>query len=140
MQMLIGIARLRRSWPEIVGAMMAARTEPIQLEILPDGGCCLWVAVDHSIMAQQIRFLRDEIRKACFKQAGVSDLHHIRSRVQPGAGIKSDAVVPQAEPVSWAQKRELAQELAGMKDRALRKAMFQARLAQLRYHRATIID
>ena len=140
MQKLIGIARLRRAWPEIVGAMMASRTEPIQIEPLADGGSCLWVAVDHSILAQQIRFLRDDIRKACFRQAGVSDLYHIRSRIQPDAGIKPDAPPPQPNPVSWHQKRELARELASMKDRTLRKAMFQARLAQLRYHRATIID
>ncbi len=140
MQKLIGIARLRRAWPDIVGAMMASRTEPIQIEPLSDGGSCLWVAVDHSILAQQIRFLRDDIRKACFRQAGISDLHHIRSRIQPDAGIKPGAPPPQANPVSWHQKRELARELASMKDRALRKAMFQARLAQLRYHRATIID
>jgi len=140
MQKLIGIARLRRSWPDIVGAMMASRTEPIQLEPLPEGGTCLWVGVDHSIMAQQIRFLRDDIRKACFRQAGISDLHRIRSRVQPTAGIKPAAPPEPPKTVSWSQKRKLAQELACMKDRALKRAMFQARLAQLRYRDAPVID
>ncbi len=133
LQKLIGIARLRRAWPHIVGAMMAARTEPLQLEKLADGGVCLWVAVDHSIMAQQIRFLRDDIRKACFKHAGMTDLYRIRSRVQPGAGIKAKQKPARPTPLSWAQKRRLAQDVASIKDSALRKAAFQARMSQIMY-------
>jgi len=130
---LIGIARLRRAWPHIVGAMMAARTEPVQLEQLADDGVCLWVAVDHSIMAQQIRFLRDDIRKACYKHAGLTDLYRIRSRVQPGAGIKSNQKPPRPTALSFHQKRRLAQDVTSIKDRTLRKAAFQARMAQVMY-------
>ncbi|MDQ6996364.1 MAG: DUF721 domain-containing protein [Mariprofundus sp.] len=130
---LIGIARLRRAWPHIVGAMMAARTEPVQLEQLADDGVCLWVAVDHSIMAQQIRFLRDDIRKACYKHAGLTDLYRIRSRVQPGAGIKSSQKPPRPAALSFHQKRRLAQDVTSIKDRTLRKAAFQARMAQVMY-------
>jgi len=130
---LIGVARLRRAWPHIVGAMMSARTEPVQLEQMADGGVCLWVAVDHSIMAQQIRFLRDDIRKACFKHAGMTDLHRIRSRVQPGAGIKTKQKPATPAALSWGQKRRLAKDVASIKDSALRKAAFQARMAQVMY-------
>jgi hypothetical protein len=130
---LIGIARLRRAWPHIVGAMMAARTEPLQIEHLADDGVCLWVAVDHSIMAQQIRFLRDDIRKACFKHAGITNLYRIRSRVQPGAGIKAKQKPGKPAPLSFRQKRRLAQDVASIKDSALRKAAFQARMAQVMY-------
>jgi len=133
LQQLIGIARLRRAWPHIVGAMMAARTEPLQLEQLADDGVCLWVAVDHSIMAQQIRFLRDDIRKACFKHAGMTDLHRIRSRVQPGAGIKTKQKPAKPAPLSLTQKRRLAQDVASIKDSTLRKAAFQARMSQVMY-------
>jgi len=133
LQQLIGIARMRRAWPHIVGAMMSARTEPVQLEQLADGGVCLWVAVDHSIMAQQIRFLRDDIRKACYKHAGMSDLHRIRSRVQPGAGIKTKQKPATPTALSWGQKRRLAKDVASIKDSALRKAAFQARMAQVMY-------
>jgi len=133
LQQLIGIARLRRAWPHIVGAMMSARTEPLQIEHLADGGSCLWVAVDHSIMAQQIRFLRDDIRKACYKHAGMTDLYRIRSRVQPGAGIKVKQQIPKPAPLSLSQKRRLAQDVASIKDRVLRKAAFQARMSQVMY-------
>jgi len=137
LQQLVGVARLRRAWPHIVGDMMAARTEPLQLEQLADGGVCLWVAVDHSIMAQQIRFLRDDIRKACFKHAGTTDLYRIRSRVQPGAGIQTRQKPVKPAPLSWAQKRRLAQDVASIKDSALRKAVFQARMAQIMYADST---
>ncbi len=133
---LIGISRLRRAWPDIVGDMMTSRTEPIQLEHLTDGGWCLWVAVDHSIMAQQIRFLRDDIRKACFKHAGISELYKIRSRMLPGAGIKSGKKPIKPKSLPFRSKRKLALELASIKDRTLRKAAFQARMAQLAYEMA----
>ena len=133
MNELIGIARLRRAWPDIVGPMMATRTEPIQIEHLPDDGICLWVAVDHSIMAQQIRFLRDDIRKACFKQARITNLHKISTRLQPGAGIKAKAGKPKGRSLSFSEKRKLAQDVAGIKDRGLRKAAFQAHVAEVSY-------
>lgn len=133
LQQLIGIARLRRAWPDIVGAMMAARTEPLQLEQLAEGGVCLWVAVDHAIMAQQIRFLRDDIRKACYKHAGLTDLYRIRSRVQPGAGVKDRPPSPKPVALPLSVKRRLAQEVASIKDRTLRQAAFRARMTQLMY-------
>jgi hypothetical protein len=130
---LIGISRLRSTWPDIVGDMMASRTEPVQIEHLADGGLCLWIAVDHSIMAQQIRFLRDDIRKACFKHARINKLHKIRTRMLPGAGIKTVKKPIRSRTVSFRSKRKLALELGSIKDRSLRKAAFQARLAQLAY-------
>jgi len=133
MTQLIGITRLRRAWPEIVGPMMAQRTEPVQLEQLADDGICLWVAVEHSIMSQQIRFLRDDIRKACFKHARIKNLYKIRTRVQPGAGIKPKSAPTKPKRISFRQKRILAKEVAIIKDRNLRKAIFQAHLAQIAY-------
>ena len=133
MNQLIGISRLRRAWPHIVGPMMALRTEPVQLEQLTGDGICLWVAVEHSIMSQQIRFLRDDIRKACFKHARIKNLHKIRTRVLPGAGIKPKAPPAKPRQVSFAMKRTLAKEVANIKDRSLRKAIFQAHLAQITY-------
>lgn len=129
----MGMARLRRAWPDIVGPMMAARTEPIQIEQIEDDGICLWVAVDHSIMGQQIRFLRDEIRKACFKHAGIINLHKISTRMQPGAGIKAKAAKPKGRVLSFSEKRRVAQDVAAIKDHALRKAAFQAHIAQIAF-------
>lgn len=130
---LIGIARLRRAWPDIVGSMLAARSEPVQLEQLADEGFCLWVAVDHASIGQQIRFLRDDIRRACSRQTGIDRLFKIRSRMQPGAGIRPTAKPAGPRALPFAQKRELALELACIKDRTLRRAAFQARVAQLAY-------
>jgi len=129
---LTGLARLRRAWPDIVGPMMATRTEPVQFEATEDGRC-LWVGVDHSIMAQQIRFLRDDIRKACFKHAGIGKLTHVRTRMTPGAGIKPKKPKPKPKRLTFSTKRALALELASIKDRRLRRAAFQARMAQLKY-------
>ena len=130
---LMGMARLRRAWPDIVGPMMATRTEPIVIEPIADDGFCLWVAVDHSIMAQQIRFLRDDIRKACFKHAKITNLHKISTRLQPGAGIKPKAPKPKGRPLSFSEKRRVAQDVAAIKDRALRKAAYQAHIAEVSY-------
>ncbi|MBL4775650.1 MAG: DUF721 domain-containing protein [Mariprofundus sp.] len=130
---LIGLSRLRRAWPHIVGAMMATRTEPLQLQPIEDDGLCLWVGVDHAIMGQQIRFLRDDIRKACFKQAGLSNLHKISTRMLPGAGLKAAKAPAQPRIVSFNEKRRLALDVASIKDRTLRKAAFQAHIAQLAY-------
>ncbi|PJA32263.1 MAG: DUF721 domain-containing protein [Zetaproteobacteria bacterium CG_4_9_14_3_um_filter_53_7] len=130
---LIGLARLRRAWPDIVGPMMAVRTEPVQLEHLSEDGICLWVAVDHSIMSQQIRFLRDQIREACYQHARIKNLHKIRTRLLPGAGIKPKAPKAKAQRVSFRQKRILAKDVMSIKDRTLRKAIFKAHLAQIAY-------
>lgn len=130
---LMGIARLRRAWSDIVGPMMAARTEPILIEHIANDGLCLWIAVDHPIMAQQIRFLRDDIRKACFKQAGIGNLHKISTRIQPDAGIKAKKAPEEARRLSLTEKRKIAQELSTIKDRDLRKAAYQAYAAQIAY-------
>jgi len=130
---LISLSRIRRAWPHIVGAMMATRTEPIQLQRIENDALCLWIGVDHSIMAQQIRFLRDDIRKACFKQAGLDKLHKISTRMMPGAGIKAPPPPAQPRPVSCHEKRRVALDIASIKDHSLRKAAFQAHIAQLAY-------
>jgi len=130
---LIGLSRLRRAWPHIVGTMMATRTEPLQLQPIENDGLCLWVGVDHAIMGQQIRFLRDDIRKACFKQADLTNLHKISTRMLPGAGIKAIRSAPPRNVVSFREKRRLALDVASIKDRTLRKAAFQAHVAQLTY-------
>ncbi|MBN4077239.1 DUF721 domain-containing protein [Mariprofundus ferrooxydans] len=137
---LITLARLRRAWPHIVGAMMATRTEPIQLQGIENDGLCLWIGVDHSIMSQQIHFLRDDIRKACFKQTGINNLHKISTRMMPGSGIKAPPPPAQARRVHFHEKRRLALDVASIKDRSLRKAAFNAHLAQLAYDDAQSIE
>lgn len=129
---LVAISQLRRIWADIVGPMMAARTEPISIE--KDGDVnCLFIAVDHPIMSQQIRFLRDDIRKACFKRCQIESLAKVRTRVQAGAGIKPKKRPFVKNRVSLTDKKRVALELESIKDRALKRAIFDARVAQLKY-------
>ncbi|MFQ5581629.1 MAG: DciA family protein [Mariprofundaceae bacterium] len=130
---LIGISKLRRAWADIVGPMMAGRTEPIEIENRAGGGNCLWVAVDHPIMAQQIRFLQNDIRQACFRLCRVSSLSHIRTRIRDGAGIMQQKQKLKSRPVTLSQKKQLACELRDIRDADLRYAIFQARIAQLAF-------
>lgn len=130
---LVGLSRLRRLWPHIVGPMLAQRTEPVELKPHADGSSTLIIAVSHSTMAQQIIFLRDDIRKSCFEQARMGRIAKIFTRVQAVAGIQPEKSPPEARPVSLQQKKQLASELQSIKNRQLRHAMFEARLAQLRY-------
>lgn len=126
------ISKLRRMWPDIVGPMMAARTEPISIE--KDGGVnCLFIAVDHPIMSQQIRFLRDDIRKACFKRCQIKSLVKVRTRVQADAGIKVAQKIKRISKVSLHDKKQVASELKNVNDRDLKRAIFDARIAQLKY-------
>jgi hypothetical protein len=129
---LVAISQLRRIWPDIVGPMMAARTEPISIE--KDGDVnCLFIAVDHPIMSQQIRFLRDDIRKACFKRCQIKSLVKVRTRVQPGAGIQPKKKQIVKNRLSLTDKKRVALELESIKDRTLKRAMFDARVAQIKY-------
>ena len=130
---LIGIARLRCAWTDIVGPMMADRTEPIRIEHKADGGNCLWVAVDHPIMAQQIRFLQRDIRQACFRHCRITSLSHIRTRIQDGAGIAQPQKKAKPKPVALSRKKRVVRELQGIGERPLRLAIFQARVAQLAF-------
>jgi len=130
---LIGIARLRRAWADIVGPMMAGRTEPVRIEHRTDGGNCLWVAVDHPIMAQQIRFLQHDIRRACFRHCRITSLSHIRTRIQAGAGIAPQQKKPKPKPVALSRKKQIARELQGIGEHPLRRVIFQARVAQLAF-------
>lgn len=128
----VALSRLRHHWPDILGPMMAARTEPVNIEPMEDGNNRLWIAVNHSAMAQQIRFLRDEIRKACSRHCGIYNLVEIRTKVQADAGITPPAPV-RARPVPLATRKRLAREIASVKDKRLRRALFQARIAQLAF-------
>jgi hypothetical protein len=125
---LTDIARLRRMWVEIVGPMLAQRSEPISID-----SSCLWIAVDHSTMAQQIRFLQREIIEACFRKGGVRGVSRLRTRVHPGAGVGKEKQTPVAKAISWQQKKRIARELHGVENTKLKRAIFQARIAQLAF-------
>jgi len=132
-EQLTGLARLRKIWGNVVGPMMSQRTEPVELHQDESGAYTLIIAVNHSTMAQQIIFLRDAIRTACFEQARISRIAKVFTRVQVGAGIQPDHAIVAAKPITLQQKKQLASDLQCIKDRALRCAMFEARLAQLQF-------
>ncbi len=127
LERLAGVARLRRLWPAIVGPVLSQHTEPVNIE-----SDTILVAVDHPAMAQQIRFLQQEIRAACLRKCHVSGIRRIRTRMQPGSGINIGGRLPgPVRPVTLKEKKRLAKGLRHIGDRALRRAMFSARLAQI---------
>jgi len=126
---LADICRVRRDWAKIVGPVLAQHTEPLNI----DNGC-LHIAVDHPVMAQQIRFLQEEIRQACFKQCRVTGISNIRSRHQPGAGIPIRSTTKDAtRRLSLSDKKAIAREVCLVRNKTLRLAMFEARVNQLRH-------
>jgi len=126
---LADIGRLRRDWKKIVGPVLAQHTEPLNIE-----AGCLHIAVDHPAMAQQVRFLQQEIREACFRQFRIKNISNIRTRMQPGAGINSTKPMPApTHQLSLQDKKTIAAEIHSVSDKALRRAMFEARINQLRY-------
>jgi hypothetical protein len=127
-QDLAKVSHLHKAWPNIVGPMLASRSEPAGLEHRS-----LLVDVDHPVIAQQIRFLQKDIRKACFRMCRITSLTHIRTRVRPGAGmaLQKNSVV--SRPVTLTEKKKLALELRNIGNNDVRRAIFQARLAQLAF-------
>jgi len=129
LKQLSDIGHIRRDWAKIVGAVLATHTEPLNIV---DG--CLHIAVDHPAMAQQLRFLHEEIRQACFKQCRVTGISNIRSRHQPGAGMPvRSASMRRARPLSLSDKKAVAREIRSVRNKPLRRAMFEARVNQLRF-------
>ncbi len=126
---LADVGRVRRDWAKVVGPVLAQHTEPLNI----DNGC-LHIAVDHPVMAQQVRFLQEEIREACFKQCRVTGISNIRTRHQPGAGIptRSASMAP-TRRLSLGDKKTIARELRLVRNKSLRLAMFEARVNQLRH-------
>ena len=123
------ICRVRRDWAKIVGPVLAQHTEPLNIE-----NGCLHIAVDHPVMAQQIRFLQEKIRQACFKQSRVTGISNMRSRHQPGAGMptkRASRIV--SRHLSLSERKVIARELRPVRNKSLRFAIFEARVNQLRY-------
>ena len=133
LQQLSGLTRLRRLWPDIVGSMLAARTEPIELKPGEGDSYVLVIAVTHSTIAQEVHFLRDDIRRACFEKARMGRISKMYTQVQVGAGFRQERQIMPTRSISLTQKKQLARELQTIKDIALRRAMFYAHVAQLQY-------
>ncbi len=129
LEKLAGVARLRRAWPAIVGPVLAQHTEPVNIE-----SDALLTAVDHPAMAQQIRFLQQEIRDACFRKCRVGNIKRIRTRIQPGAGINIHGrPTTPVRAVRLGEKKNAVKTLRRVADKTLRRAMFDAYLAQMSY-------
>lgn len=127
LEKLASVARLRRTWPAMVGPVLAQHTEPVNIE-----SDTLLIAVDHPAMAQQIRFLQREIRNACFHKCHVGNIRRIRTRMQPGAGINIPGLaIKSVSTIGLNEKKNAAKTLRNVADKTLRRAMFDAYLAQL---------
>lgn len=135
MQRLSSIGILRRCWADIVGNMMAQRSEPLAIEPQQDGSLGLIIAVDHPIIAQHIRLLHEEIRKACFKRCKLQGLSKVWTKVQDGVGIREEKIEKKVYPITCSDLRMLALSIQDVEDKALRRLMFQAGAAQLMFYR-----
>jgi len=133
MMRLSGIGILRRRWADIVGTMMAERSEPIALEPQKDGSLGLIIAVDHSVIAQHIRLLHEDIRKACFRHSKIENLSKVWTRVQAGAGIREVKKEHKINTVTCKELRLFAINLQDVEDKSLRRLMFQAAIAQFTF-------
>jgi hypothetical protein len=132
MQRLAVLARLRRNWASMLGPMLAAVSEPEEAQLQADGSIHLIIAVNHSMVAQQVLFLRQEIRQACSNHCRVERIAKVFTRVRPYAGVTpTQEPRPQPSPVSLMQKKRIAVELRNIPNKAVRLAMFQAQVAQL---------
>ena len=122
------IGRIRRNWSKIVGPVLAQHSEPLAIE-----KGCLQVAVDHPAMAQQFRFLHEEVRQSCFRTCRVGNISNIRTRHQPGAGIPlPKTATRRLRRLSLSDKKAAAMALRMVHNKALRRAMYEARIKQLR--------
>lgn len=131
MQRLSSIGILRHRWADIVGTMMAERSEPIAIEPQQDGSLGLIIAVNHPVIAQHIRLLHEEIRKSCFKHCQLQGLRKVWTKIVAGAGIHEEKKTRKISEISCHDLRRLAESLQDVEDKALRRVMFQAGTAQL---------
>ncbi len=130
MRRIAALARLRRAWPRIVGPMLASGSEPLALHEQEDGSFHMVVAVNHSILAQQVVFLREEIRRACLRECRIERIARIFTRMQAGAGLSVNSpIAPPSRRVPLQRKKQWLRQLRAVRDRHLRKAMFDAWLA-----------
>lgn len=56
------VIRIRRSWPEIVGEVLGAHTEPVQIK-----GKTLWVLCDSPVWVQQVDILSPALLPRIYK-------------------------------------------------------------------------
>jgi len=136
-QALSAVACLRRSWPEIVGPMLAERSEPLSIEQQ-----CLIVAADHSVMAQELRLLQSQILGACSKRCGIRDVTRLRTRVQDGVGTPSPAAKRQRarRQLSIGECKGLVRSMRGLDDHELRHAFFRAQAFQQMYAKNETVE
>ena len=133
MQRLTGVATLRRHWHDVVGTMLAERSEPIAIEPQVDDSLGLVIAVDHAVFADMIRRdMYNEIRKACYQRCKLQGLTKVWTRIQPGAGIREEKKVKHINTIHYQDLRKLAESLQDVEDKALRRQMFQAATAQIK--------
>ncbi len=122
---LAEISRLQRRWHDIVGPMLAGSTQPITIET-----GCLLIAVSHPTVAQQIRFLQQEIREACFRKCRIGGISRLRTRVQPDIAVVAPEKQPEPRHVPLGSRKQIATELRKLDNRELKRAIFRARIAQ----------
>jgi len=131
---LSSISILRRCWADIVGNMLAERSEPIAIRPQPDGSLGLILAVNHSVIGDMIRLdFHEKIRVECFKRCKLQGLRKVWTEVHAGAGIRQVKKKRIQHDLSCHDLRALAQSVQDVENKALRRAMFQTQVAQMMF-------
>ena len=124
---LSAIAKLRREWPKLVGPMLAERCEPGYI-----ANETLWLLINHPSIAQQLRFLQDEIRDICQRKHHVT-FKAIKTRLQAEAGIRPTRRKPVGHRIPAKTLEHIRHELEYIEDPELRQSLTDAWVAQLRF-------
>ncbi len=124
---LSAIAKLRREWPKLVGPMLAERCEP---GYIANG--TLWLLINHPSIAQQLRFLQDDIRDICQQKHRVT-FKAIKTRLQAEAGIRPTRHKPVRHRVPAKTLEHIRHELEHIEDPELRQSLTDAWVAQLSF-------
>ncbi|MBF0281724.1 MAG: DUF721 domain-containing protein [Zetaproteobacteria bacterium] len=133
-QTLSMLARIRRDWPGIVGTMLASHSEPVFFEYAEDHSYTLIIGITHPNMAQQIRFLHEQIISACQDRAGLRNLRDLRTRIQSHAGISpAKKSIVKSSPLPLTIRKKIALSLPNINNHPLRLAMFQAQVAHIQF-------
>jgi len=92
-----------RRWPEVVGVMLSGRSHPDRY-----GRGTVWVAVEGSAWAQELRMMKDKILKRLNEVAGEDGLFtDVRFGVRP-LPKKSEAELPKVEIDDHKSLKELS--------------------------------
>ena len=129
------------AWDAIVGDEIVRVARPLRFE-----GGTLWVAVKSNAWAQELNFQKATLLERLNREAGSDCFHEIRFVVRTSLGERAGsdphgcpdehrASHPAQMELSPEEREALQRSVASIEEPALRKAIYRAREAALRYQK-----